>query len=78
MFRLHIDIPVSAETIEKAQEIARQIVGSVPFPTAEVKEMNYRLGNDEDRQRSNYLDMDENGHCSHRKCRVRWEEADGE
>lgn len=80
MFRLHIDIPIEAASIEEAQEIARGIVKEIqlPDPSLGVTEMNYRLGHDEDRQRSNYLDIDERGHCSHRKCRIKWEETSGE
>ena len=29
--------------------------------------VSYRLGNDDDRQKSNYLDINENGHVSHKK-----------
>ena len=33
-------------------------------------EVNYRLGHDEDRQKSNYLDKNENGHVSNKKTRI--------
>ena len=76
-YRLHIDIPVTASDLEKAQEIAKAVMGviseKIPDPSLGVTEVNYRLGHDEDRQRSNYLDIDERGHCSHRKSKIKRE-----
>jgi hypothetical protein len=37
-------------------------------PTYKVTQLNYRLGNDEDRQKSNYYIMDSRGHVTHKKC----------
>lgn len=37
-------------------------------PLQSIKQLNYRLGNDEDRQRSNYYIMDSRGHVTHKKC----------
>ena len=36
----------------------------------DIKQLNYRLGHDEDRQRSNYLDKNKNDHVSNKKTRV--------
>ena len=33
-------------------------------------QMNYRLGHDEDRQKSNYLMKNEEGHVNNKKCRL--------
>lgn len=78
MYRLHIDIPLGEdqeEAIRAAKLIvqyrladpeARERLESLTGHTA----VNYRLGNDEDRQRSNYLDINENGHVSTRKTRI--------
>ena len=35
-----------------------------------VNGMNYRLGHDNDRQKSNYLNMDEEGHVNNKKTRL--------
>jgi hypothetical protein len=37
---------------------------------SEIIGMNYRLGNDEDRQKSNYLKKDEEGHVNNKKTRL--------
>ena len=45
--------------------------GKLPEPpsiTYKVDQINYRLGNDEDRQKSNYYIMDSRGHVTHKKC----------
>lgn len=38
------------------------------------KQLNYRLGHDEDRQRSNYYIMDSKGHVTHRKSVIDFSE----
>lgn len=38
------------------------------------KQLNYRLGHDEDRQRSNYYVKDSKGHVTHKKCIVDFSE----
>jgi len=35
-----------------------------------VKEINYRLGHDEDRQKSNYFTKNENGHVNNKKSKI--------
>jgi hypothetical protein len=35
-----------------------------------VEEINYRLGHDDDRQKSNYLQKNENGHVNNKKSRI--------
>ena len=75
-YRLHIDIPLTMSEIDSVN-ISKLVVGMfIDKKTEEclkhlgIKEVNYRLGNDDDRQRSNYLDINENGHCSNKKSRV--------
>jgi len=70
-YRLHIDIPVGTDE-KKAIENSQMIVAlllkerdSIPS-----EQVNYRLGHDEDRQKSNYLIKNENGHVSNKKTRV--------
>ena len=75
-YRLHIDIPLGTDE-KKAKKIARNFVQShLDFTNTSndgVKEVNYRLGYDEDRQKSNYLDINENGHCSNKKLRITYD-----
>lgn len=76
-YRLHIDIPFDAIDSREAQDIANGILtrlglrhsSDAPL-TGTGLVVNYRLGHDDDRQRSNYLDMDAKGHCTHRKTKV--------
>jgi hypothetical protein len=86
MYRLQIDIPLGHDE-ESAIATAKSIM-QWHFTDPEAKdklrrmtrgsdltETNYRLGNDEDRQRSNYLDKNENGHVSTKKCRIDMENS---
>jgi 6-phosphofructokinase len=43
-------------------------------PSQSVTQINYRLGCDEDRQKSNYYVMDSKGHVTHKKCVIRLSE----
>ena len=79
MYRLHIDIPLGSdeeEAIEQvkslmhcnfsdadAQEKLKTVMGGVD-------QVNYRLGHDEDRQKSNYLNKTESGHVTNKKSRL--------
>ena len=79
MYRLHIDIPLGSDeeeaikqakelmhwhfSDEDAQEKLKTIVGGV-------EQVNYRLGHDEDRQKSNYLNKNDNGHVTNKKTRL--------
>jgi|TARA_X000001382_G_scaffold73754_1_gene51479 hypothetical protein len=76
MYRLHIDIPVGTDE-EEAIRIATHMVSSIAVHVGnrakiddEVTGMNYRLGNDEDRQKSNYFMKDEEGHVNNKKTRL--------
>jgi hypothetical protein len=78
-YRLHIDIPFDAMDTIEAQQTAKSILTSLGLIDPSDSslsgtglEVNYRLGHDDDRQRSNYLDLDEKGHCSHRKTRIQF------
>jgi len=35
-----------------------------------ITDINYRLGNDQDRQKSNYMIRNENGHIANKKSRI--------
>ena len=76
MYRLHIDIPIDACSVEEAQEKARQVLTELSIregmPMSHLtEEINYRLGHDDDRQRSNYLEINSSGHCSSKKTKIR-------
>ena len=76
-YRLHIDIPLSM-TEEQALIASQQILGLLAEEDMQalilnaigVEEINYRLGNDEDRQKSNYFQKNENGHVSNKKSKI--------
>tara|TARA_R100000315_G_C5189578_1_gene110466 strand:- start:58 stop:306 length:249 start_codon:yes stop_codon:yes gene_type:complete len=76
-YRLHIDIPLgdNEEQAIKNTETIMRIFKSTQNSYAKwrmlnVGQVNYRLGHDEDRQKSNYLDKNENGHVSNKKSRI--------
>tara|TARA_R110002074_G_scaffold131168_2_gene273464 strand:- start:135 stop:404 length:270 start_codon:yes stop_codon:yes gene_type:complete len=74
-YRLFIDIPLG-DNEEKAVSAAHLIMSrflsdeqTLANLTPKVQQVNYRLGYDEDRQRSNYLIKNENGHVSNKKSK---------
>ena len=76
-YRLHIDIPLGdneEQAIKNTETIMRIFRSSrnsdLMWSTLNVSQVNYRLGHDEDRQKSNYLDKNENGHVSNKKTRI--------
>ena len=79
-YRLHIDIPVGTDE-EEAIRIATHMVSSIAVHVSnrakiddEVTGMNYRLGHDDDRQKSNYFMKDEEGHVNNKKTRLTFTE----
>jgi hypothetical protein len=69
MYRLHIDIPAS-ENQQTALQLSRNIMNDIEKILCENYqglEINYRVGNDTDRQKSNYLMINENGHVANKK-----------
>ena len=72
-YRLFIDIPLGnneEKAISASHVIMTTFLSDKNFfvdLTPKVDEVNYRLGYDEDRQRSNYLNKNENGHVSNKK-----------
>ena len=73
MHRLHIDIPLTGDE-EDSIAAAKRIIAAFSAANAEynlgMENMNYRLGHDEDRQKSNYLMKNENGHVCNKKSRL--------
>lgn len=72
-YRLHIDIPLQfteEEAINKSKMILNMIVNANLLNKLSVDHMNYRLGHDDDRQKSNYMMKNENGHVNNKKCKI--------
>ena len=74
MYRLQIDIPLGTDE-ELAVEIANIVMTDCfhdgnGWYVPRVNQFNYRLGHDEDRQKSNYLNKNENGHVNNKKIRI--------
>jgi len=72
-YRLHIDIPMPF-TEEEALKASELIVGvinnAILIDKVNIQEINYRLGHDDDRQKSNYFMKNENGHVNNKKCKI--------
>lgn len=75
MFRLHIDIPMETDE-QTATELTNILVTRFGEQISDylqnkgISEMNYRLGHDDDRQKSNYLIKTESGHVANKKTRM--------
>jgi len=78
-FRLHIDIPLGddeSSAIVKSKLLIQEFLNSHRSELGflnekyDIEQVNYRLGHDDDRQKSNYLDKNENDHVSNKKTRV--------
>ena len=79
MYRLHIDIPLGPNENDAIQQVEDLMHWHFADPEAKdkikylmgnVNQINYRLGHDEDRQKSNYLNKTENGHVTNKKSRI--------
>lgn len=75
-YRLHIDIPLG-QNEEEAITIASRMISTLSTHVRDrskidscIEGMNYRLGHDEDRQKSNYLMKNEEGHVNNKKIRL--------
>jgi hypothetical protein len=76
-YRLHIDIPLNMSE-EEALIASQQILGILADEETDalilnaigVEEVNYRLGHDDDRQKSNYFLKDANGHVNNKKSKI--------
>tara|TARA_Y100001938_G_scaffold133915_1_gene193798 strand:+ start:362 stop:610 length:249 start_codon:yes stop_codon:yes gene_type:complete len=80
MYRLHIDIPLGTDedkAIYKSKLLIQELLGGSSDKEIDhlnekynIEQVNYRLGHDEDRQKSNYLKKNENGHVTNKKIRI--------
>jgi len=72
-YRLHIDIPMpftEEEALKASELIVGAINNSILIDRCNISEINYRLGHDDDRQKSNYFYKNENGHVSNKKSKI--------
>jgi hypothetical protein len=72
MYRLHIDIALPFDE-EKSKKVSLAIIEM--FDLAKIAffgldQINYRLGHDEDRQKSNYFIVNESGHVNNKKSKI--------
>ena len=82
MFRLHMDFPLATpETdsintcntfVQFLEEHKEELI------RMGITDINFRLGNDQDRQKSNYLIRNENGHIANKKSRINLLPAESE
>ena len=74
MFRLHMDFPLT--TPESGSiDTCNQFMAFLDKHKEEligigITDINFRLGNDQDRQKSNYMIRNENGHIANKKSRI--------
>ena len=72
MFRLHIDIPVNNDKDDSIR-ITGEIINFLKKMNIEgVNLIQYKLSDDSDRANKNYLDINENGHCSNKKLKIEY------
>ena len=74
MFRLHMDFPLTsseADSLAATNKFIEFVSQNEDVLIAMgFTDINFRLGNDEDRQKSNYLIKNENGHVANKKSRI--------
>lgn len=74
MFRLHIDIPLEMaelDCVSATNKFIHLLEQNKELLTAiGVTDINYRLGHDDDRQKSNYLIKTDSGHVVNKKSRI--------
>ena len=74
MFRLHMDFPLTTDENASVASVA-VLINFLQNNKQQLIDMgftdiNYRLGHDQDRQKSNYMIKNENGHIANKKSRV--------
>lgn len=83
MYRLHIDIPMAmgeGDACSLSEEILASLVRELEarLLSAGIDGVNYRLGHDEDRQKSNYLIKTPMGHVVNKKSRIAFTRKDAD
>lgn len=76
-YRLHIDIPLGYDensSIELSNKLIDLLltneIAKIQLASIGVSMVNYRLGHDNDRQKSNYLVKTDSGHVTHKKNKI--------
>lgn len=76
-YRLHIDVPINgdeAEALRVANEIIRFCLDNHQsikvMKELGIDQANYRLGHDDDRQKSNYFIKTASGHVNNKKSKI--------
>lgn len=72
MLRLHIDIPMPDLALAEGQQLSDEILVTIENALRYTNfngTVQFRLGEDSDRGKKNYMDLDEWGHASTRKGR---------
>lgn len=75
-FRLHIDIPLTLNEEESA-EICLKVVEQLKKLQG-IDVLQYKMSHDLDRGNKNYLDKNENGHCTNKKIKIQFGEESNE
>ena len=74
MFRLHMDFPLTATETDSLNTCNRFIEFLQEHKDVlidmGITDINFRLGHDQDRQKSNYMIKNENGHVANKKSRI--------
>ena len=72
MYRLHIDIPMPFNEND-ARDFSLAIVHMLnkeKITSMGIDQINYRLGHDDDRQKSNYFMTNATGHVNNKKSKI--------
>ena len=74
MFRLHMDFPLTTPESD-SMDACNKFITFLGTHKEEligmgITDINFRLGNDQDRQKSNYMIRNENGHVANKKSRI--------
>jgi len=82
MFRLHMDFPLTTPESD-SMDACNKFIAFLDAHKEEligmgITDINYRLGNDHDRQKSNYMIRNENGHIANKKSRINLLSAESE
>jgi hypothetical protein len=74
MYRLYIDIPLTND-LTQSTKISKEVISKLEsIEINGVKIVQYKLSHDLDRSNKNYLDINENGHCTNKKLKIVYDE----
>jgi hypothetical protein len=58
------------EALKKSETVIAFLQNTILIEKLEIDQINYRLGHDDDRQKSNYFMKDANGHVNNKKSKI--------